>query len=91
MQMEWKKWASEIPFVVLKSPYRSVITPLLQYIDDLEQTTNRDTITIIIPEFVTSRWWHQLLHNQTAFLIRTALLFKHKKVVTSVRYHLGSE
>jgi hypothetical protein len=45
-------------------------------------------ITIIIPEFVTAKWWHQILHNQTAFLIRAALLFRRGKVVTSVRYHL---
>lgn len=88
MQREWKKWAHEIPFVVLKSPYRSVISPLIQYIDDVEQATHGDVITVIIPEFVTKRWWHQVLHNQTAFLIRAALLFKRGKVVTSVRYHL---
>jgi len=88
IQGEWQKWAKEIPFVVLKSPYRSVITPLLEYLDDLEQTTHRDLVTIIIPEFITSKWRHQILHNQTALLIRTALLFKPRKVVTSVRYHL---
>ena len=88
VQMEWIRWAHEVPFVVLKSPYRSVIQPLLQYIDDVEQTTNGDMITVIIPEFVTSKWRYQVLHNQTAFLIRTALLFKPGKVVTSVRYHL---
>jgi amino acid transporter len=88
MYEEWRKWAHEVPFVVLKSPYRSVIAPLLEYIDDVEQTTHRDMITIIIPEFVTAKWWHQILHNQTAFLIRAALLFRRGKVVTSVRYHL---
>ena len=88
MKGEWMKWAHEVPFVVLKSPYRSVIRPLLEYIEDIEQTTHRDMITIIVPEFVTVKWWHQLLHNQTAFLIRAALLFKRGKVVTSVRYHL---
>ena len=88
MAIEWKKWAHEVPFVVLKSPYRSVIAPLLEYIDDVEQTTHGDMITIIIPEFVTSKWRYQILHNQTAFLIRAALLFKRGKVVTSVRYHL---
>jgi amino acid transporter len=88
MQKEWQKWAHEIPFVVLKSPYRSVITPLIDYIDDVEQSTHGEVITVIIPEFVTKKWWHQVLHNQTAFLIRAALLFKRGKVVTSVRYHL---
>ncbi len=88
VKAEWHRWAHEVPFVVLKSPYRSVIRPLLEYIDDVEQTTHGDLITVIIPEFVTSKWRYQVLHNQTAFLIRAALLFKRGKVVTSVRYHL---
>lgn len=88
MKAEWQKWAHEVPFVVLKSPYRSVIRPLLEYVDDVEQTTHGDVITVIIPEFVTSRWRYQILHNQTALMIRAALLFKRGKVVTSVRYHL---
>ncbi len=90
MQGEWQKWAHEIPFVVLRSPYRSVIAPLLEYLDDVEQTTHGDMITVIIPEFVASKWRHQILHNQTALLIRAALLFRRGKVVTSVRYHLRS-
>lgn len=90
MKAEWQNWAHEVPFVVLKSPYRSVVRPLLQYIDDVEDITSSDMITVLIPEFVTAHWWHQALHNQTAFLIRTALMFKPKKVVTSVRYHLKS-
>lgn len=85
---EWRKWAADVPFVVLKSPAHSVITPLLQYIDDVENTTHDEVITVVIPEFVTSRWWHQIMHNQTALMIRAALMFKRRKVVTSVRYHL---
>ena len=85
---EWLKWAPEVPFVVLKSPFRSVIAPLLEYIDDVEATTHDEVITVVIPEFVTSKWWHQIMHNQTAFMIRTALVFRRRKVVTSVRYHL---
>ncbi|MCM2276868.1 MAG: APC family permease [Oligoflexia bacterium] len=88
VKAEWKKWAREIPFVVLKSPYRSVIAPLLDYIDDVEQTTHDEMLTVVIPEFVTAKWWQQVLHNQTAFLIRAALMFRRRKVVTSVRYHL---
>jgi amino acid transporter len=88
VKSEWQRWAHEVPFVVLKSPYRSVITPLLEYIDDVEQTTHGDMITVIIPEFVTRKWRYQILHNQTALLIRAALLFRRGKVVTSVRYHL---
>ena len=90
IQQEWKNWGHEIPFVILKSPYRSVIRPLLEYIDDIDQVTHREMVTVVIPEFVTAKWWHQILHNQTAFVIRTALMFRPHTVVTSVRYHLKS-
>jgi hypothetical protein len=88
MREEWKKWAHEIPFVVLPSPYRSVIRPILDYVDDVEAITHNELITVIIPEFVTAKWHHRVLHNQTAWIIRAALSLKRNKVVTSVRYHL---
>ncbi len=88
MELEWKKWVHEIPLIILRSPYRSIIAPLLEYFDEVEKTIPGDVLTIVIPEFITAKWYHQILHNQTAFRIRTALLFKNRKVVTSVRYHL---
>lgn len=90
LKEEWERWVPGVPFVVLKSPYRSVIQPLIKYIEDVEQITHDDVVTVVVPEFVTSKWWHSLLHNQTALFIRTALAFKKGKVVTSVRYHLKS-
>ena len=90
MREEWKKWAGDVPFVVLKSPFRSLIQPLIAYVDDVEQASHDDVVTIVVPEFVTSKWWHTLLHNQTAFFIRAAFVFKRGKVVTSVRYHLDA-
>lgn len=88
MQEEWNAWAHDVPLIVIKSPFRSVIDPILNYIDDVEQSAHGDMITVIIPEFVTKRWWHSFLHNQTAIMIRAALMFRRGKVVTSVRYHL---
>jgi hypothetical protein len=88
MQAEWERWVPGVPFVVLKSPYRSVVEPLINYIDDVEETSNDDVVTVVVPEFVTSRWWHNILHNQTALFIRTALAFRRRRVVTSVRYHI---
>jgi len=88
MQAEWNRWAHEVPLVILKSPYRSVIRPILEYINDVDQVTHNEMITVIIPEFVTAKWYHRLLHNQTALIIRAALSFRRGKVVTSVRYHL---
>lgn len=88
MQREWKRWAHEIPFVVLKSPYRSVIRPLIEYVNDVEAINHDELVTVIIPEFITARWSQRILHNQTAWMIRTALAFRRNKVVTSIRYHL---
>lgn len=85
----WQVWGRGVPLVVLKSPYRSIVTPLLDYIEEVENISQDDIVTIVIPEFVTAKWWEQLLHNQTAFLIRAALIFRKGKVVTSVRYHLN--
>jgi amino acid transporter len=89
LQQEWQRWGRGVPLVVLKSPYRSIMSPFLRYVDEVEEAASDDMITVIIPEFVTAKWWQQLLHNQTAIFIRTALMFKRGKVVTSVRYHLN--
>jgi amino acid transporter len=86
---EWHRLDLNIPFIVLKSQYRSVIGPLLKYIEDVDQTSH-NYLTVVIPEFITARWWEQLLHNQTALMIRTALKLQRRKIVTSVRYHLHS-
>ena len=85
---QWNTWGRGIPLVILKSPYRSVVGPILNYIDEIEDLTLDDVVTVIVPEFVASRWWHQFMHNQTAIFMKTVLMFKKNKVVTSVRYHL---
>ncbi len=88
MKEQWQAWFPDIPFVVLKSPYRSVIQPLLNYIDDASKLTPFTRIAIVVPEFVTNKWYHQFLHNQTSLLLRAALRLKKGKVVTIVRYYL---
>ena len=88
LQTSWNKWAPDIKLVVLKSPYRSLIRPILEYIDQVKVDTGDDMLTVIIPEFVTARWYQSFLHNQTALMLKTALLFRKGVVVTSVRYHL---
>jgi amino acid transporter len=89
LRTKWEQWGSGIPLVVLSSPYRSLVRPLMQYIDEVDARYDDDVLTIILPEFVPSKWWHHLLHNQTALLIKGSLLFKRGKVVTSVPYHLN--
>jgi amino acid transporter len=84
----WAKYAEGMPLVVLRSPYRSVTGPVREYLDLLQRQSPNDMITIVLPEFVPARWWQHLLHNQTALLIKGALLFRKGVVVTSVPYHL---
>lgn len=88
LQAEWERWVPGVAFVVLKSPYRSVVQPLIDYLDDVEQCSHGDMITVVVPEFITKKWWHRILHNQTALVLRAALAFRPRRVVTSVRYHL---
>ena len=74
---------------MLPSPYRSLIDPLLEYIEQVRAEHRQGYVTVILPEFVPKRMWHHLLHNQHALLIKGALLFKPNVVVTSVPFHLG--
>jgi amino acid transporter len=85
----WEEWGQGVPLVVLESPYRSLMEPLLEYIEQVDDERPDDFVTILLPEFVPARWWHHLLHNQRALLIKGALLFKPNIVVTSVPFHLS--
>jgi hypothetical protein len=89
LRLKWAEWAPDVPLVVLESPYRSIIRPLLDYIDRMERQGEGRYLTVVIPEFVPSHWWQHFLHNQTALLIKAALLFRPGKVSVSVPYHLG--
>jgi hypothetical protein len=86
---QWDIWGQGVPLVVLPSPYRSLMEPLLEYIDQVREENAAGYVTVILPEFVPRRLWHHLLHNQHALLIKGALLFKPNVVVTSVPSHLG--
>ena len=88
MCAQWKKWGNGVPLVVLESPYRSLMEPLLEYIDQVDAAEPDDFVTIVLPEFVPARWWHHVFHNQRALLIKGALLFRPNVVVTSVPFHL---
>jgi amino acid transporter len=89
MRREWEIWGGKAKLVVLESPFRSVMEPLLEYIEQVENERTDDYVTVILPEFVPARWWQHLLHNQRALLIKGALLFRPNTVVTSVPFHLA--
>lgn len=88
VRREWSTWGQGLPLIVLESPYRSLLEPLLEYIEQAQNERIDDYVTIVLPEFVPARWWHHLLHNQRALLIKGALLFERNLVVTSVPFHL---
>jgi hypothetical protein len=89
LRSEWPTWGGRVKLVVLPSPYRSLLEPLLEYIENIQREREDDYTTVILPEFVPKRWWHHLLHNQTSLLIKGALLFRPNTVVTSVPFHLS--
>jgi amino acid transporter len=87
----WKKFVDDVPLIILDSPYRSVVRPLLQFIDEVEDLREDDKVTVLLPEFVPDQWWHNLLHNQTSLMLKGALLFRPGIIVTSVPHHLGGD
>ena len=89
VRAQWPEWGQGVELVVLESPYRSLMEPLLEYIEDVQRADPLGYVTVILPEFVPGRLWQHLLHNQHALLIKGALLFKPNVVVTSVPFHLG--
>jgi amino acid transporter len=94
VRQKWPIWGHDIPLVVLDSPYRSTIGPLLAYLDEVDQREpERGLAVVVLPEFVPARWWHHLLHNQTALLIKTVLTYRRGqtgkgRVIIDVPYHL---
>jgi len=87
----WTNLELPIPLVIIESPYRQLVGPLLRYIDEVDKQRTNDTLTVVLPEFIARHWWEHLLHNQTALRLKAALLFRPGTVVTSVPYHLERE
>lgn len=88
LEEKWGKYGMGAPLIVLTSPYRSLLGPLTEYIDHLQEQGENHVVTIVLPEFIPARWWQLGLHNQTAFLIKGAMLFRKNVIVTDVPYHL---
>ncbi|MBU0494613.1 MAG: APC family permease [Chloroflexi bacterium] len=89
IQRKWETWGEGVRLVVLDSPYRLMLEPLLEYIEEVAAHRQpNETMTIVVPQFVPGRWWNSLLHTQTATWLRLALLFKPGIVVTDVSYQV---
>jgi amino acid transporter len=90
LRSKWDLWGEGVRLVVLDSPYRLLLEPLLDYITAIaDERQPNETITIVVPQFVPRRSWQNLLHAQTALFLRMALLFRRGIVITNVPYQLG--
>jgi hypothetical protein len=89
LKQQWPEWGNGARLVVLNSPFRSLLEPLLEYIEEVQRQDPYGYVTVILPEFVPHQLWQHLLHNQHALLIKGALLFRRNVVVTSVPFHIG--
>lgn len=89
MQRRWEEWDIGVPLVVLPSPYRSVLRPLVEYVENLRMVAPGELVTVVVPEIVPRRWWEHFLHNKTALYIRTAFMFKPNVVVVAVPFLVG--
>ncbi|NOT06395.1 MAG: APC family permease [Anaerolineales bacterium] len=94
MKEKWNHFWPDIPLVVVPSPYRSVIQPLLEFLDKTDVDHNDgQQATVVLPEFVPAHWWQTILHNQTAWMLKAALLYhrrnlRYQRVIIDVPYYL---
>ena len=91
MERQWERFNFDTSLEIVASPYRDLVEPIEKFLDDLDARWDNDTITVVIPEFVVGKWWEQLLHNQSALILKGKLLFRKGVVVTSVPYHVDAD
>jgi len=88
IQIQWAQWGCGVQLTVVPCPYRSVLRSLLDYVEELLQKNQDYWVTVVIPEILPARWWQNILHNQRALLLKAALLFKDRVILTDVPFHL---
>lgn len=89
LQDEWATKIKDIPLTIIDSEYRSLVAPVIEYLDKLIEEEKLDKAIVVIPEFHAAKTWHNLLHNQSGLMLKLALLNKPNVVVTNVRYRLS--
>ncbi|CAN5277287.1 APC family permease [soil metagenome] len=87
LRERWPEWAGSTELVVVESPYRALIGPLLAYMDALQRQAPDRPILVVLAEFVPNHWWENLLHNQTALRLKLRLFARRNTIVADVPYH----
>jgi len=88
LKLAWEQYEPDMELVVLDSPFRSLVTPIMRYLDEVHAAKPNSRITVVITEFVTSSWWQSLLHGNTGLILKLALLSRRDVIVANVRYWL---
>lgn len=89
LRAKWAMLNTDIPLIIKQSPYREVVGPLIEYIDSEEHASRPgDVITVLLPQFLVSKWWQMLLHNNTSIFIANALFHKRNVVVSVLPFYL---
>jgi hypothetical protein len=87
---EWEERGVPVPLVLVESPFRETVRPVLAYVRRLRREQPGDVISVVIPEYVVAHWWQHVLHNQTALRLKTRLLFEPSVAVTSVPWVMAA-
>ena len=87
-QIQWAQWGCGVQLTVLPCPYRSILSSFLNYVEDLLNKDPDTWVTVVIPEILPAHWWHGVLHNQRALLLKASLLFKERVILIDVPFHL---
>jgi hypothetical protein len=88
LKTEWQRVAPDIGLVILESPYRSIVEPVVEYIDEAIGEDEDRILTVIVPEAIAAHWWQRILHNNSALPLKIALASRKNVVITNVRYFL---
>jgi K+ transporter len=87
-RQRWEDSVPDVPLIILESPYRSLIEPLMAYIESMDRANAEQSVTVVLPEYVVKRFWHRALHNQLSVRLKKALASRPNTVIVEVPYHL---
>jgi len=90
IKQKWEKYGEGIRLIILNSPYRLMVEPLLEYLERIEENRQKNEVmTIIVPRFISQKWWTNVLHMRTAETLRKELLYRDDVVIVEVPYQVG--
>ncbi|WP_152648106.1 hypothetical protein [Demequina sediminicola] len=90
LQQDWGRIDSGVPLVLLDSPYRDLVGPVMEYVTTIHRSNPREVVVVYVPEYIVGRWWERFLHNRSTTKLRQQLLGLKGVVVAAVPWHLES-